>query len=131
MPGETDLATLLASLRPVLSDVEYGFATLAPDAAIPVGIEPIGTFQEAEGLSIIAQAAQLAASGTPHIPGWAMITLEVHSSLEAVGMMAAIARTLADAGMSVNAVAGYHHDHMFVQWHRRKEAVRLLRELAD
>jgi uncharacterized protein len=131
MPGECDLATLLASLQPRLADGEYGFATLPSGTHLPDSVTPIGTFQEAEGLSIIAPAAELAGSGIAHIPGWAMITLEVHSSLAAVGMMSAIARTLADAGISVNAVAGYHHDHVFVQWDRRDEAVRLLQALAD
>jgi uncharacterized protein len=130
MPGETDLATLLAGLAPRLSANEYAFATLPPGMAIPDDLSPIGSFHEVEGLSLIAPAAQLADSGLPHIPGWAMITLEVHSSLEAIGMMAAIARTLADAGISVNAVAGYHHDHVFVQWDRRDDAVALLRALS-
>jgi hypothetical protein len=59
-----------------------------------------------------------------------MITLEVHSSLEAVGFLAAIATRLAAAGIGVNPVAGYFHDHLFVPEARAEEAMRLLDELA-
>ena len=42
------------------------------------------------------------------------ITLTVHSSLEAVGFMAAIAKALAGERVPCNAVAGYYHDHIYV-----------------
>ena len=42
------------------------------------------------------------------------ITLRVHSALDAVGMTAAFSVALAVAGLSVNVVAGLHHDQVFV-----------------
>ena len=52
-----------------------------------------------------------------------MITLNIHSSLEAVGFLAAITARLAAAGMGVNPVAGYFHDHLFVPAERAEDAM--------
>ena len=60
---------------------------------------------------------------------WARISLEVHSSLEAVGLTAVISSRLAQEGISANIVAGGLHDHLFVPWDRREEALALLRRL--
>jgi hypothetical protein len=130
MAGETDLGVLLASLRPVLAADIFAFATLPPGQALPPGLEPVGTFREAEGLTVIAPSAACRAAGLTASHGWAMITLSVHSSLAAVGMMAAVAQALAAAGISVNPVAGYHHDHVFVPWDRREEALAILSALS-
>lgn len=131
MTGETDLTTLLAKLTPRLSPVVYAFGTVADHTAIPATLSAIGTFRETEGLTIIAPAEHFTGTGIVHSPDWAMLTLEVHSSLQAVGMMAAIAQALAKAGISVNTVAGYYHDHIFVQWNRRHEAMQILTGLAN
>jgi uncharacterized protein len=59
-----------------------------------------------------------------------MITLDIHSSLEAVGFLAAITTRLAAAGMGVNPVSAFYHDHLFVPAERAEEALGLLRDLA-
>ena len=87
-------------------------------------------FREAEGLTLVlpwdeAEAAEL----SPTFP-CRMITLNVHSALEAVGFIAAVATKLAAAGMGVNPVAGFYHDHLFVPEDRAEEAMRLLNEMA-
>jgi hypothetical protein len=87
---------------------------------------PLGTFLETEGLTVIAPAAAFAGTDLEHIAGWALITLEVHSALAAVGMIAAIARALADQGVSTNVVAAFFHDHVFVPWDRRHDAMQVL-----
>ena len=61
---------------------------------------------------------------------WARISLGVHSSLDAVGLTAIFSRALSDAGISSNVVAALYHDHIFVQWDRREEALRVLQTLA-
>ena len=60
-----------------------------------------------------------------------MITLEIHSSLQAVGFLAAVTARLAAADMGVNPVSGYFHDHLFVPEDRAEEAMRILSELAN
>ena len=126
MTGESDLAKLLMGLRPRLSETEFAFALVPKGAALPPELIPLGTFQEDEGMTVIAPAAGFAGSDLEHIAGWALITLEVHSALAAVGMIAAIARALADKGISTNVVAAFYHDHVFVPWDRRHDAMQLL-----
>ncbi|MEY9903549.1 hypothetical protein ABIA44_007723 [Bradyrhizobium sp. USDA 329] len=59
-----------------------------------------------------------------------LITLTVHSALDAVGLLAAITARLAEAGISVNAVSAFHHDHLFVPADRADEAMAVLREMS-
>lgn len=61
---------------------------------------------------------------------FARITLMVHSALEGVGLTAAVSGALASAGIACNVVAGFHHDHLFVPWERRDEALAVLQRLA-
>jgi hypothetical protein len=61
---------------------------------------------------------------------FARITLTVHSALEGVGLTAAVSGALAEQGIACNVVAGFHHDHLFVPWERREEALGVLRKVA-
>ncbi len=127
--GETDLTALLRAMHPTLSAAEYGFGTLPSDRPVPEGLRPFATIAEDEGSTLVAPAADLASAGVPHSPGWARISLSVHSSLSAVGLTARIASALAEVGISANVVAGYFHDHFFVQWPRRHDAMAVLARL--
>ena len=71
-----------------------------------------------------AVRAGLSFSGT-----FRQITLTVHSSLEAVGLTAAVASKLADRGISANVIAAYYHDHIFVQSDMAVSALKALSEL--
>jgi hypothetical protein len=62
--------------------------------------------------------------------GWARITLNVHSSLAAVGLTAAVSQALAGAGIPANIVAAACHDHVFVPWDRRADALAILHRLS-
>ncbi|MGK5630792.1 ACT domain-containing protein [Streptomyces sp. URMC 123] len=129
MTGERDLTTLLTSARPRLNPGGYVFTTV-PDGTVPTGVRPVVTVTEDEGLTLVVPREQADAAGLPYdyVAGW--ITLRVHSALDAVGLTAAVARVLADAGLSCNVVAGFHHDHLFVPLERAAEAVALLDALA-
>jgi len=122
MPGETDLDTLLSALEPALDPVEYVYCT-GPAA---VG-DPIATFREAEGVTSILPRGEAERLGIPFTFPCRRITLTVHSSLEAVGLLARVAALLAERGIGVNAVAAYYHDHLFVPPKRAEEAIEALR----
>ncbi|MBZ9671356.1 ACT domain-containing protein [Mesorhizobium sp. ES1-3] len=130
MTGETDLRKLLASMTPQLLPGSYVFATLAPDMPIPAGLEPVMRFREREGTTLIVTEEAARKAGLTASFRCRMITLNVHSSLEAVGFLAAITARLAAAGMGVNPVSGFYHDHLFVPAGRAKEAMEVFRELS-
>lgn len=111
MTAETDLTRLLRGLSPRLNGRDWGYA-FAPVA--PPCITPFATVAEAEGLTLIAPMAELSAAGLAPLGPMACITLTIHSSLEAVGLTAAVSSALAGEGISANMIAGFHHDHIFV-----------------
>ncbi len=130
MGGETDLDRLIAGMDPELRPGVHVFATLPPGAAPPAGVAPVMVFREAEGTTLILEQGAAEAAGLEVAFPSRMITLRVHSALEAVGFLARITACLAEAGISVNPVAAFHHDHLFVPADRAEEALALLRDLA-
>ncbi|MCX5250526.1 ACT domain-containing protein [Streptomyces sp. NBC_00201] len=128
MAGETDLSKLLSGMRPELNPGRYVFTTVEGD--IPAGVAPVVTVAEPEGLTLVVRQEEADAAGLAYdyVAGW--ITLRVVSALEAVGLTAAFARELAEAGLSCNVVAGYHHDHIFVPHEQAEQAVAALNDLA-
>lgn len=130
MTGETDLGTLLSAMAPHLHAPPYGYVELVPGAAVPAGLAPFAAIAEDEGMTLVAPLAALAAAGLAPAEPWARITLTVHSALAAVGLTAAFATALAARGISANVVAGYHHDHIFVQWDRQHDALAALQALS-
>lgn len=118
---------ILAALDPQPEGV-YVFASVAQ---VPAGLEPFAVIREAEGLTVVARYEEAVDAGLPTDEVYARITLGVHSALNSVGLTATIAQTLASRSISCNVVAGYHHDHIFVQADRSAEALGLLRDLAE
>lgn len=129
MAGETSLTALLRDMTPVLNDGEYVYCTL-PEGLLPTGLQPLGSFRESEGLTLILPRAEAQQAGLDfdYIAAW--LTLEVHSALQAVGLTAAVATALAKAGISCNVVAAWHHDHLFVAHADGPRALDVLRALA-
>lgn len=130
MSGESNLAALLRSMEPRLHAVEHGYGHLPTGQDLPAGLIPFAVVHEVEGMSVVASVDTLARHGVDHIGGWARISLTVHSDLAAVGLTAAIAAALAEAGLSANVIAGYFHDHVLVPWSRRAEAMAALARLS-
>ena len=127
-PGETNLDALLRTMEPVLHPEVYVFCTMPPGSP-PLALTPVATFREAEGLTLIVSAAEATQAGLAAVYPCRWITLNVHSSLEAVGFLARITGLLAAHGISVNPVSGYYHDHLFVPAERAEEVMQLLDEL--
>ncbi len=129
MSGITDLDELLRTMEPTLVEDSFVYACVpVDDLAGHLARGPIGIFHEAEGVTLILPAA--AAEGLAASPPMRMITLTVHSSLEAVGLTGAFAAALTRAGISANVVAGYHHDHIFVPERDADRALEALRALS-
>ena len=128
MSGEANLDRLLCSLEATLQDGLYVFVTL-PGDQVPAGLAPRMMFHEAEGVTLILLREEAEAAGLAYEFPSRMITLDVHSSLDAVGFIARIATELAKHGMGVNPVAGFHHDHLFVPDGREQEALKVLAEI--
>ncbi|WP_062318430.1 ACT domain-containing protein [Demequina maris] len=122
----TDLAELLSNLSVRLDPERYVWASVS---VVPEGWSPVVTVEESEGVTVVLREDDARALDLPYEFPSARITLEVHSSLEAVGLTATFARVLADAGVSANVVAGFHHDHIFVPWDRRADALAALERL--
>jgi uncharacterized protein len=130
MPGERDLDALLATMQPSLADERYVFLTAADDSLTPGSARPVMTFREREGTTWIVTEAEAARLGRSGSYPCRMITLNVHSALEAVGFLAAITAALAKRGISANAVSAFHHDHLFVSADQAPEALRVLTDLS-
>jgi hypothetical protein len=117
----SDLGEILAGMRPDLDDRAFAFVVIEGDRPPPV--DAFALVHEAEGRSAIVPAPDAD-------PRFARITLAVHSALEAVGLTAAVSGALAAKGIACNVVAGFHHDHLFVPWERRVEALGILDALS-
>ena len=111
-------------LRPQLHPGRYVFVTVAE--GVPLGVAPVVTVVEPEGLTLVLPQEQADEAGLAYdyVAGW--ITLLLDTTLDQVGITADFSRRLADAGISCNVIAGYHHDHLFVPHDRADEAVALL-----
>ena len=130
MSGETDLNKLIASMHPELRDGSYVFVTMPLGDADPVGLGAVMSFHEAEGVTMIVPEHAASAAGLTGAFPCRMVTLTAHSALEAVGFLAAITARLAAAGMGVNPVSAFFHDHLFVPADRAEEAIEILRRIA-
>ncbi|MEM7377009.1 MAG: ACT domain-containing protein [Pseudomonadota bacterium] len=129
MSGVTDLDTLIATLRPELLAGEFVFVTLDGDYGDGAALHPIAACREDEGLSLIVPRASAVSAGLAFDGVFRMISLRVHSSLDAVGLTAAIATRLGEVGIPANVVAARYHDHVFVPADRADDALQSLTTL--
>ncbi len=131
MTGETDLKKLLASMKPELQDDEYVFCTI-PGAKYGdfAEILPLASFMETEGLTLLLTRDSAEKSELKYESVFKCITLTIHSSLDAVGLTAAVSGKLAEKGISANVVAAYFHDHIFIQLDKASAAVDAINELS-
>lgn len=127
--GSTDLAEMLRSLEAVARPGEYVFATVSTDD--PIRELAGATIYEDEGLTVVLPRAEADAHGVSYdfVASW--ITLTVHSSLEAMGLTAAVSKALADEGIACNVLAGFHHDHLLVPTSAASRALEVLGSLPD
>ena len=132
MSGITDLKKLLGSMSPELLADEYVFCT------VPNGkygdfseLSPLSVFFENEGMTLVVQRENAELSGLEYQGLFRCITLTVHSSLEAVGLTAAVSTKLSKHNISANIIAAYYHDHVFVPAILAEKALLVLLEFSE
>tara|TARA_Y100001956_G_C4022291_1_gene142498 strand:+ start:254 stop:652 length:399 start_codon:yes stop_codon:yes gene_type:complete len=130
MSGITDLDELLRSMRPKLMPTEFVFCTTSGALTDYVNLEPVASFIESEGLTLVLEKSRAEKVGLAFEGIYQQITLTVHSSLDAVGLTAAVASKLASKGISANVIAAYYHDHIFVQQDKATAALLALEEFS-
>jgi hypothetical protein len=130
MSPERNLSTLIETMSPAIQPGTYVFLSVASGEPVPGGVSPVMMFRETEGLTLIALREQADAAGLAGSFPSRMVTLNVASALEAVGFLAAVTARLATAGIAVNPVSAFHHDHLFVPEDRAHEAMAVLMGMA-
>ena len=115
------LATLRVERRPGV----FTYVTVSvPTPGLLAAAHAMVTEGGVTGLVIPVEVARRA--GLPVVVELAWLSLTVQSSLEAVGLTAAISARLADQQISCNVLAGYRHDHLLVPLDRSAEAIETL-----
>lgn len=130
--AESDLSKLLETLSVIRRDGVWRFETIDKDEASWTELVTLRDvrniamlFQESEGLTVITSAE----AATPQNNRWIWLELSVYSDLQAVGFLAKVANALAKANVPCNAVAAYHHDHIFVPEGKADAAIRAIEAL--
>ena len=128
MTGIKNINRLLKGISPVLQKGEFVYCTFAANAYGDYkDLKPIASLLEKEGLTLVmprqnADEHRLSYSGV-----FKMISLQIHSSLEAVGLSAAVTAALSQKGIPANVMAGFYHDHIFVPIEKANEAMAALK----
>ena len=128
MAGIVEIDELLKAMSPEIKRGEYVFCTVDGSYSDYAHLNPLACFVESEGLTLIVSVESAEKGQLAYESKFKQITLTVHSSLEAVGLTAAVATKLAFYGISANVVAAYYHDHIFVQTEKAGEALMALKE---
>ena len=119
----TDVEPLIAAMEPCLDPQTYAFTTA--DIAVE---NAVATIAEPEGITSVVRLED-AGDGATFV--CRRIQLGLATELDVVGFLARITAELAAAGIAVNPMAGYHHDHLFVPSTRAEEALALLESLSE
>jgi len=127
MSGETSLEKLLQGMKPELHEGKYVYCTV-DSFQHAVTLNPVCVFQEQEAITVILPKHQADDAALSYSVICAWITLTVYSSLEAIGLTAAVSKALTEANISCNVVAAYYHDHIFVPV---KDAIRAMDALTE
>ncbi len=123
---------MISGMQPELQTGTFVFtSTNDPTLAARLAREAISVFQEKEGTSLLIPIELAHENGLNTAQSMRCITLNVYSSLEGVGLTAAVATALAENSIPCNMVAAFHHDHVFVPADMAKTAMTVLASLQN
>ena len=132
MPGQTDLKKILESIDPYLVDESFIFMTTDQSlSSISNALNPIASFMENEGLSLIITQAIADKNAITYDSVFSCISLGVHSSLESYGLISTISKELTQNNISTNVFSGYYHDHIFVQSSKAHQALEIISKIGS
>lgn len=129
MSGIKELSHLLSEMRPKLNEGRYVFTKV--DASFQIHFTDIlALFKEEENTTLVLKKEKADTLDLPYEGVFSWITLSVHSSLEAIGLTAAVSKVLTEHKISCNVVAAYYHDHIFIAENDAKKAITILKNLS-
>jgi hypothetical protein len=129
MSGIKELSHLLSEMRPVLNTGRYVFTKV--DASFQINfVDIIASFKEEENTTLVLKKKKADTLQLPYEGIYSWITLTVHSSLEAIGLTAAVSKALTEHKISCNIIAAYYHDHIFIAENDAKKAIEILNNLS-
>lgn len=124
--GERDINVLLKSIQPELANEIYVFCSVPPEEADRLPVEPLCRFHEKEGVTLVLEKKQADKLHISYSYECRMITLSVHSGLNAVGFLSTVTAVLARQGISINVVSAFYHDHLFIEPQNTDKALQCL-----
>tara|TARA_A100001011_G_scaffold253608_1_gene261893 strand:+ start:30372 stop:30770 length:399 start_codon:yes stop_codon:yes gene_type:complete len=129
MPGEVQIDRLLKNIDPEINLGEYVFCSVYNLKNINFK-DIVVYIKEKEGFTLVMEKNKAISLGLDFefISSW--ITLNVHSSLNAVGFNSIISNSLSKNNISCNVIAGFYHDHLFVNKNDAKRAINILKNLS-
>ena len=115
-------------LKPKLNSGKYVFLFLKNISEIEKD-EVVCFLKEGDGFSVILKENYAKENNFTyqHITAW--ITLKINSSLDSLGFTSLFSKALADSQVSCNVIAGYNHDHIFVNYEKKELAMEILQRL--
>lgn len=129
MNGIIDLRQLIKSIEPKKHTAKYVYCTI-DDKILSVLLDSILLmFREEEGITVVLKKEKADTLSLQYEGVWELVTLTVHSSLSAVGFIAAVINNLANHGISTNVISAYFHDHLLVPYGKGNKVVSLLKEM--
>ncbi|MGI9605119.1 MAG: ACT domain-containing protein [Acidimicrobiales bacterium] len=128
MAGEIDLSTILRTLQIVRRPEPFTVVSLPEPVELGSGVEAV--LAESEGYTAVATVAEAERRGwhVDFVAAW--LTVNVHTSLEGVGLTAMLSTALAEQAIPCNILAGYFHDHLLVPLDRVEDALAVLEALS-
>lgn len=123
---------MISNMSPELRAGRFVFAAFPNDQDVTeYSQQAISVYKEAEGISLILPVDVARDAGVSVEDDMRCITLNVYSSLQGVGLTAAVSIALGEVGIPCNMVAAYHHDHVFVPAEMSERAMQVLVRLQN